>query len=298
MIGNVPNRGSLRSNWAGAVMAAPCLLLLAVFAYRPVVRSIQLSFFGTDLLGRPTRFVGVDNYRTMFTDPALAQALLTTVVIAASSVLLATGGALAAALPLRRAASRARPVASLLLSLPFAFSAAAASAAFAGLFAPAVGTLNRLLSAVGIVGPTWLQSRGWAIVSISVTTAWYEFGFAFLVLLAALSRLDPGMLEAAGLDGAGEWRMARHIIVPSIRSSLLFLLVTQTISGLQIFTQVQILTQGGPAGSTTTLVYQLYEQAFGGGLPQYGAASTMALLLIVLVVAVTGAQFWFTRGRS
>jgi len=277
-------------------MAAPCLLLLAVFAYRPVLRSIQLSFFGTDLLGRPTRFVGLDNYRTMFTDSALAQALLTTVVIAVSSVVLATGGALAAALPLRRAASRMRPVASLLLSLPFAFSAAAASAAFAGLFAPAVGTLNRLLSAVGIVGPAWLESRGWAIVSISVTTAWYEFGF--LVLLAALSRLDPGMLEAAGLDGAGEWRIARHIIVPSIRSSLLFLLVTQTITGLQIFTQVQILTQGGPAGSTTTLVYQLYEQAFGEGLPQYGAASTTALLLIVLVVTVTGAQFWFTRGRS
>ena len=113
------------------------------------------------------------------------------------------------------------------------------------------------------------------------------FGFAFLVVLAALSRVDRSMLEAASLDGAGEWRSAWAIVVPAIRPSLLFLVVTQTIAGLQVFTQVQVLTRGGPSGATTTLVYELYQRAFGTGLPQYGQASTIALTLLLLVVLVT-----------
>lgn len=204
---------------------------------------------------------------------------------------------MAAALPLRRAAARARPVVSLILSLPFAYSAAAASAAFAGLFAPAVGTLNRVLADLGVVGPAWLESSGWAVVSISVATAWYEFGFAFLVLLASLSRVDPDVLEAAALDGAGEWRTAWSVVVPAVRPSLLFLVVTQTITGLQVFTQVQVLTRGGPSGSTTTLVYELYQRAFGAGLPAYGRASTIALVLLTLVLAVTVVQLRLTRER-
>ncbi len=296
MKGNVPPE-QLIDRLAAALMVAPCLLLLAVFAYRPVVRSIQLSLFGSDLLGRPTRFVGFQHYVELVTDPTLRQVLSTTVTIAVLSVVLATGGALAAALPLRRAAARARPVVSLILSLPFAYSAAAASAAFAGLFAPAVGTLNRVLADLGVVGPAWLESSGWAVVSISVATAWYEFGFAFLVLLASLSRVDPDVLEAAALDGAGEWRTAWSVVVPAVRPSLLFLVVTQTITGLQVFTQVQVLTRGGPSGSTTTLVYELYQRAFGAGLPAYGRASTIALVLLTLVLAVTVVQLRLTRER-
>jgi sn-glycerol 3-phosphate transport system permease protein len=277
-------------------MVLPCVVLMLVFAYRPVARSIQLSLYGSNLLGQPTTFIGADNYVALVTDPAFRQVLLTTATIAALSVVLATGGALAAALPLRSATHRARPVVSLLLSLPFAYSAAAASAAFAGLFAPAVGTLNRVLADVGVAGPAWLESPAWAVVSISVATAWYEFGFAFLVLLAALSQVDREMLEAAALDGAGEWRTAWSMIIPAIRPSLVFLIVTQTITGLQVFTQVQVLTRGGPAGATTTLVYELYQRAFGEGLPEYGAASTVALTLLVLVLAVTVLQFRINRG--
>lgn len=240
-------------------MIVPCLLLLAVFSYWPVLRSMYLSVHGSDLFGRPTRFVGADNFTRLIRDSSLRQVLLTTIIIAALSVCLATSSALAAALLLRRAARRARGVVSLILSLPFAYSAAAASATFAGLFAPAVGVLNESLTAIGLGGPGWLETSGWAIVSISIATAWYEFGFAFLILLAAATRLDPEVLEAAALDGAGEWRTARWIIVPALRPSLLFLVVTQTITGLQIFTQVQILTRGGPGNSTHTLVYELYQ---------------------------------------
>ncbi|MET8981364.1 sugar ABC transporter permease [Streptomyces sp. NPDC004539] len=276
-------------------MALPCLLLLLVFAYWPVARGVVLSLYDSDLLGEPTVFVGLEHYTELLTDPDLRRALLATAAIAGLSVVLAVGGALAAALPLRRAAAKPRAVASVLLSLPFAYSAAAASAVFAGLLAPAVGTLNEVLANIGITGPQWLNSPFWAVISISVATAWYEFGFAFLVLLAALSQLDQQVIEAAALDGASGLRLARSVIVPMLRPSLVFLLVTQTISGLQVFTQVQVLTRGGPAGATSTLVYELYRRAFGDALPQVGSASTLAVVLLLLVLAITAVQFRVLR---
>ena len=271
-------------------MVLPCVVLLAVFAYRPVLASVGLSLFGSDILGRPTRFVALEHYAALYTEPNLRRMVLITLAIAALSTALAIGAGLAAALPLRRAGRGAGAV-SVLLSLPFAYSAAAASAVFAGLFAPAVGTLNEVLAGLGVAGPAWLQSPGWAVISIALATAWYEFGFTFLVLLAALQALDPEPLEAAALDGAGEWRTAWSVILPVIRPSLFFLVVTQTISGLQIFTQVQVLTRGGPSGATSTIVYELYQRAFGEGLPDYGSASAIAITLLLLVLVVTVVQF-------
>ncbi|MFJ1749112.1 carbohydrate ABC transporter permease [Streptomyces sp. NPDC088116] len=276
-------------------MVLPCVGLLLVFAYWPVVRGIVLSLYDTDLLGEPSRFVGVAHYVDLVADPELRRALLATGAIAGLSVLLSVGGALAAALPLRRAARKPRAVVSVLLSLPFAFSAAASAAVFAGLFAPAVGTLNQLLVHLGVAGPQWLQSPTWAILSISIATAWYEFGFAFLVLLAALSQLDQEVIEAAALDGASGPRLAWSVIIPMLRPSLVFLLVTQTINGLQVFTQVQVLTRGGPAGATSTVVYELYQRAFGEALPQVGSASTLAVVLLALVLAITAIQFRVLR---
>ena len=276
-------------------MVLPCVGLLLVFAYWPVVRGAVLSLYDTDLLGEPSRFVGVAHYVDLVADPELRRALLATGAIAGLSVLLSVGGALAAALPLRRAARKPRAVVSVLLSLPFAFSAAASAAVFAGLFAPAVGTLNQLLVHLGVAGPQWLQSPTWAILSISIATAWYEFGFAFLVLLAALSQLDQEVIEAAALDGASGPRLAWSVIIPMLRPSLVFLLVTQTINGLQVFTQVQVLTRGGPAGATSTVVYELYQRAFGEALPQVGSASTLAVALLALVLVITAIQFRVLR---
>ncbi|WP_183154776.1 carbohydrate ABC transporter permease [Streptomyces shenzhenensis] len=276
-------------------MVLPCLGLLLVFAYWPAVRSVVLSLYGNDLLGDPSRFVGLDQYADVFTDPDLRRALLTTAAIAGLSVLLSVGGALAAVLPLRRAARRPRAVASVLLSLPFAYSAAASAAVFAGLFAPAVGTLNEVLQHIGITGPEWLRSPVWAVFAVSLATAWYEFGFAFLVLLAAVTQLDQQVIEAAALDGASGLRLARSVIIPMLRPSLVFLLVTQTISGLQVFTQVQVLTRGGPAGATSTLVHELYQRAFGEALPHVGSASALAMVLLLLVLLVTAIQFGVLR---
>lgn len=299
MNGNVPYKGSkyrLSRSGIAPLMVLPALVLLLVFSYMPIFKTVQLSLFGTDLLGNPTRYVGFDYYVEMFTEPDMFRVLATTVLITVGSAALAIGGGLLAVLPLSRLPKGGKFF-SIVFSLPFAFSAAAASACFAGLLAPSVGTLNSILAGFGIQGPGWLQSGPWAIASIIATTAWYEFGFTVLVLVAATRNMPIEVLEAARLDGAGEFRLAWSVILPLISPTLLFLTITQTISGLQIFTQVQVLTRGGPAGSTQTLVYQLYDLAFAGGVADVGRASTFALLLLVLVAAISALQYAIINRR-
>lgn len=280
----------------GPWMLLPAGALLAVFLYGPLVTGVRLSLFGTDLFGDPTRFVGLQNYLTLLAQPSFWQVVGTTLLIATLSMSMSVGVALTAVILLRKWIP-GRGVLRVVFSLPFAYSAASASAIFSGMFAPAAGVVNQILGHAGIGAVPWLQQPGWAIFTIALTTAWYELGFAFLVLAAAMRTLPPEVIEAAELDGASGLRFVRSILVPLLSPSLFFLLVTQTISGLQTFTQVRILTGGGPAGGTTTLVYQLYMYAFGQGTPDYGRASVVAVVLVLIVALVTWLQFRFINRR-
>jgi sn-glycerol 3-phosphate transport system permease protein len=281
----------------GPWLVLPALILLAVFIYRPLVRGAQLSLTGSDLFGNPSRFVGVANYVQFFSDPAFQRTLWVSLTIAVLSMVMSVGVALAAVLLIRRWLP-GRGLFQIVFSLPFAYSAASASAVFFGLFAPSVGSINLLLAKVGIEGPPWLQSAPWAIFSISATTAWYESGFAFLVLTAAIKNIPDEIIEAADLDGLSGFGMARWMLVPLMGPSLFFLFVTQTIGGLQTFTQVYVLTRGGPSDSTTTLVFNLFQLAFGQGVPDFGRASVIAVFLIVIVATVTAVQFRLANRKA
>jgi len=290
-----PRRGG--RGGAGPWLVVPAVLLLGVFVVRPLLRTAELSLYASDIIGNPTRFVGLTNYGELLTDPGFVRVTLTTILIALLGTALAVTAALGAALLLRRRLPGG-PAFSIVFSLPFAYSAASASAVFAGLYAPSVGILNVVLAGVGVEGPAWLSDPVAAIGAISIATGWYEFGFAFLVLTAAVRAVPPEVVEAAQLDGAGGWRLASRILVPIMRPSLLFLAVTGTISGLQTFAQIQVLTRGGPGGATTTVVFQLFQLAFGNGTPDFGRASVVAVVLVVLVTAVTVVQFRLLGGRE
>jgi len=281
----------------GAWLLVPAALLLLLFVYRPLARGIQLSLFGSDIIGNPTRFVGIANWVDFFTTSSFQRTLWTSLAIAVLAMAMAVSAALACVLLLRRWLP-GRGIFQLIFSLPFAYSAASASAAFFGLLAPSSGAVNLFLGAWGLTGPPWLQQPVWAIFSVASATAWYESGFTFLVLVAALRSIPEEVVEAAQLDGASGWRLARSILIPLMRPALLFLVVTQTIGGLQTFTQVYMLTRGGPSDSTTTLVFQLYQLAFGQGTPDFGRASVIGVFLVLLVGAVTAAQFALASRRG
>ncbi|MER7792839.1 sugar ABC transporter permease [Streptomyces sp. NPDC097640] len=279
-----------RKNGLGPWLVLPAAGLLAVFIFKPLFRTLELSTYASDLIGNPTRYVGLDNYTSLLSDPDFLHTVVVSIVIALLGMSLATFGALCAVLLLRQRLLGGG-IFNVVFSLPFAYSAASASAVFAGLFAPSVGVLNIILGKVGLPGPHWLDSPVTAVWSIAIATAWYEFGFAFLVLTAAVRDVPPEVIEAAQLDGAGGFRLAARILVPIMRPSILFLVVTQTITGLQSFAQIQVLTRGGPASATTNLVYRLYQLAFGNGTPDFGRASVIATVLVLIVAAVTALQF-------
>lgn len=290
-------RARLRRAGLGPWLLLPAAVLLVVFVYRPLLRGLELSFFGSDLLGNPSRFVGFDNWVSFLTTPTFLRTLGTTLLIAILAMCISVGMALVCALLLRRWIP-GRGLFQVVFSLPFAYSAASASAVFAQLFAPSVGVINLFLEGLGVSGPPWLQQPGWAIFSISITTAWYESGFAFLVVIAAMRNIPEEIIEAASLDGASGLRLARSILVPLMRPSIFFLFVTQTIAGLQTFTQVYVLTRGGPSNSTTTLVYQLYHLAFGQGVPDFGRASVIGIVLVLVVGLITAIQFKIVDRRE
>lgn len=292
MRGNVPSLGrptAARNRWAG-LLVLPAVVLLAVFVYWPVIRTVYLSTQGVNLFGQSTGYVGLRYFSEFFADPAGRSTLLITIEFAVLTVVMTLAASMLLTLflgPLRLSGTIVRTI----FSLPFAYSAASASVLFAAIYNPATGILNQLLAHLGLSPVSWLGSSSWALISVAVATAWWQLGFAVLVLTAAVRGLPAEVLEAAQVDGAGPFRSAVSVVIPLVTPSVFFLLVTGVINGVQTFTQIAILTRGGPSGKTTTLVYQFYLRAFGNGQADYGRASAIALILLLLVITLTALQF-------
>src|SRR6476619_4574879 len=246
----------------------PTLAVFAVFIFWPLVKSVLLSVQGTDIIGNPSGFVGFVNYARLFSDPDFLQVLWVTFAFTVLTVL-----------------------PSILIALPVALSVATASVVFGVLYSPASGVLNGLLSHVGIDKVHWLTDPDLALWSVAGATVWMQLGYNLLVISAGLGALPEDVLEAARLDGASGFRLQRSIILPLITPQLFFLVVVGTIHSLQSFGQIKILTVGGPEGTTTTLVYSIYEQAFANNNSNYGYASAQAMVLLIIVLAITALQF-------
>ena len=293
MRGNVPplvGKAARVSTARVALLALPTVALLGLFVYWPLVRTLYLSVHGVNLFGQPIGFVGLRYYIEYFTDSAERSTLLTTLLFSVLSVGFTLVPALVLTL-LLGGSGRGGAIARTVFSLPFAYSAGSASVLFAALYNPATGVLNQVLGVIGVGPVSWLGGTKLALVSVAAATAWWQLGFAVLVLTAAIRAVPEPVIEAARLDGAGRLRLVRSIILPLISPSVFFLLVTDSVSGVQTFTQIALLTRGGPSGSTTTLVYDFYQRAFGNGEADYGRASTIAIILVLLVIAITAFQF-------
>ena len=176
-----------------------------------------------------------------------------------------------------------------------AISAAVGALLWLLLFNPSLGLLNYVLSRVGIPGPDWLIQPNTAILAVAITTVWLTLGTNIIVLLAGLQGVPEEIYEAARLDGAQGLRMFSRITVPMVSPSLFFLLVVDTVGVLQVFTQIHLLTRGGPVDATRTLVYSIYLDAFQNF--QFGYASAESVVLFVLVLCLTVIQFRFIERR-
>jgi sn-glycerol 3-phosphate transport system permease protein len=271
---------------------APSLVLFAAFVFIPLLRSAWLSTFYTNPIGNPTSFAGLDHYVELLQSGTFRQGLLATFLFVLLSV---PPGILLSLLLAVLVNQRLRGINIFrtMMASTIAVSAAVGSLIWLLLLNPTLGLLNYALGVIGIAGPQWMTDPRVAIIAVAITTIWLTLGFNIIVLLAGLQSIPEELYESARIDGAIAWRSFRHLTVPLLSPSLFFLGVVDTINVFQAFTQIHLLTHGGPVDSTRTLVYSLYLDAFQNFLT--GFASAQAMVLFALILVLTVVQFRYVE---
>lgn len=278
-----------------AYLAPATLVYLVVIIY-PLVSSVQLSLTDSPA-GNAGNFVGLGNFRQMFADPQVVQALTRTVAYAIVVCVMqnALGLILARAMYSR---PRTQRIYSVLLLLPMLISPVMAAFIWSAFYAP-TGAINSALRSIGLGSLTqvWLGNPNTALWSIAVVNIWMFAGFSAAIFYAGYMNLPAELLDAAKVDGASGWRRFGYIEWPLLAPSLTVNVTLSLIGSLKVFEYPLIMTNGGPAESTTTLAILVYEKIFGGqGLFSYGV--TIAVLLLVVVIVLSTTVNGFMRRRE
>lgn len=291
-----PGAGSLgrRQSRPGLWFALPALGLFGVFFAYPLVISLVQSFFKTT--GGVNTPVGMENYRRLLEDPLVAQSLVNAGIILIVQVPLMIVLALGIAYVLNQTWLKFRTGFRLVYFLPAVTTLVAYSVVFRVMLATDGGLVNQLLGFVGIAPVDWLNNEVWAKVAVIASVTWRWTGYNMVIILAGLQGIPTEQYEAAKVDGAGRWATFSRVVVPQLRPVLLFTTVTSTIGALQLFDENFILTAGGPNNATLTPVLYLYKVGFRQF--DFGYASAIAWLLVVIIAIISALQFWFTRDRS
>lgn len=271
----------------GTLLIAPNLALLLIFTYRPLIDNIRLSFYNWNIAStRPATFVGLDNYAEWFTDPESWQILWQTVVFTFCAVFGSMVLGLALALLLDRPLKGRNAVRSLIFA-PYVISGAAIGVAFQFVFDPGYGLIQDLLGKIGMASPAFYTDPFWAMVMITTTYIWKNLGYTFVIYLAALQGLRKDLDEAAEIDQTPPVRKFVKVTLPQLRPTTFFLSITVLLNSLQVFDIINVMTGGGPLEtSTTTLVYQVYQETFVNSRAGYGAAVATIMFLAILLITV------------
>ncbi|MFJ3231190.1 carbohydrate ABC transporter permease [Streptomyces sp. NPDC086787] len=275
---------------------APTLLFFAVFLILPLGFALLLSlsrWTGFDLGGIEP--VGFDNFAALLADGStfLTPILTNTLLFALGTVALALAGSVLVATCIDRL--RFQGLWRTLYFLPIVTTVVAVGNVWKYMYEPG-GLVNGVLNAVGLGSVAFLQDPDTALPSVVVVQAWASVGSAILILTAGLKSIPESYYEAAALDGAGSATVFWRITLPLLRPSLLFVCVTQFLTGLQSFALIIVMTRGGPGDATNVAALEMYRQAFSYG--NWGIASAAAFVLFVVVLAVTLAQLWIYRRRG
>ena len=291
-------RGSRKETVAAWVLAVPFVLLFLAFTAGPVLGSLGMSL--TDMKQRDLRtpfavaFTGLDNYTRAFSDETFRRAAFNTAYFVVIGVPLTLAAAMVAAVLLDKGVKRFVGLFKVAYYIPVVTSIVAIAVIWKFVLAADNGLVNSMLGWVGIDGPAWLQSKTWAMPSLIVIAAWRNFGSAMIIFLAGLQAIPHTVDEAGQIDGAGAWQRFRHITLPMMRPTILFVSVTTGIGYLQFFEEPLVMTQGGPLNSTLSVSMYTYQQ-FGFG--NYSLAASMSYILFVVIAVLTFIQFRVLRER-
>ncbi len=284
--------GRLREAAAGYAMISPLVLAAVAFLFVPIVTSAYWSFTDFSGFGSPT-WVGLRNYIELFGDERFVRALVNTFIFVALGMAIGPTLGLLSALLLNREV-RFRSLFRTAYFLPVMTSLVVVATIWKILLNER-GILNSVLGVVGMPAHAWLGQTNTALPAVTITSIWQGFGFETVVFLAALQSIPRDLYDAAKVDGAGAWRTFRHITLPGLRSTILFVYIYGIIGSFQVFDQVFVMTQGGPIQSTTTVVFRLYQEFYSLDL---GKASAIAYVLVLILAALSYLQLRLGEERD
>jgi len=275
-----------RTAW---LFSAPVLAIILLVFVLPTALAMALSVTDYSIYALADwdnlRFVGLGNFVDLFTTPLFWRALGNTALFAVLGVPMAIGASLFTALLLDDVTVRWKPLWRVLLFAPYVTSIVATAVVWRFLFNERSGLINRLIGAVGIPPVDWLGDPHTSIPAILIFVTWKIFGYNMIVFTAALSAVPGDLMEAARLDGAGRWGRFRHVTLPAIGPTLLLAAVMSVAGFLQIFAEPYVMTLGGPAQSTTTILFFMFEEGFKWW--NLGQASAVAFILFLMILALT-----------
>ncbi len=285
------------SAWA---FLAPALLLIGVFFFLPVLAALLLSFTDFDIYALGDldrlRFIGLDNYRQLLQSPLFWTALGNTFYFVIVGGPLSVAVSLGAALLVNARLIRFPGLFRTAFFLPVVTTLVAVAVVWRYLYHPRYGLLNYGLSLLGIEPIDWLGDPDWAMPAIILMAVWKNFGFNMIIFIAGLQNIPTQLYEAARIDGADAWAQFRHITLPLLGPTFLFVALMTMIGYFQVFAEPYVMTQGGPANRTLSIVLLMYEEGFRWW--NIGYASAAAFVLFVLILAGTMLQLKLRRRES
>lgn len=266
----------------------PALIPLGIFWLFPMCEAIFMSFTDWDYMSSTYNIVGFDNYKSIFSDSMFYDALKNTFVFTLGTLIPTIAGGLFTAVLLKRKLTGSAIYKAVIFS-PWVTPTVVISIVWSWIFEPKYGLANYILQLLNLPKSPWLESSDTAMYAVILVTIWKGFGWAMIFYLTALERVPRELYEAAAVDGAGRWQKFKSITLPLISPTTFFLTIITTIDSIKAYDQIQVLTQGGPSGSTRTILYLYYQTAFENF--NIGEATSIAVILLIIVGCLSGIQF-------
>jgi ABC-type sugar transport system permease subunit len=277
------------------VLGLPAFAVLLVFRLWPILQSFGLSFFNYNLISGALRWVALDNYATALDDASFRQSLFVSLVYFVLRVPLQIAAGLGLALLVVNPGRRSGLVRTVAL-FPVVTPMVVVTTLWAIMYHPTNGLFNSVLQTFGVSPQKFLISPDQAMPALVVMTVWKFVGTTMIFYLAGLIEIPRSYYEAAMIDGANDWQLFRHITLPLLNRTTLFVLISTTIYAFQIFTPIFVTTQGGPSDSTRVVVLYIYQQAFT--FNRMGYASALSVILAVIVIGISLIQWYFSREKK
>jgi multiple sugar transport system permease protein len=275
-----------RFNITPYLLILPTYLLFLFFFLLPVFQSFVLSFYKWNGFSLERKFIGFSNYTRLFHDADFWNAAKNTLAYTIGTVPLSILAGLLLAILLSgnlKGVSLFRSI----YFMPTIISMVAISVVWNWIYSPdSSGLANAFLKTLGFSKQSWLSDPKTALPALMIMGVWKNFGYGMVILLAGLKSIPTSLYEAASLDGADRWRQFKNVTFPLLRPTVAFLAIILTIQSFQVFDQVNIMTQGGPVGSTEVIVSYLYKLGFGEFEMGYASAVAYVLFFIIMFITV------------